>query len=392
MQQRLGSRPQRLACRAPRRQALRVHAIDAAQPFDFEHRARAKLNDEKKLKVGIVGFGTFGQFLAKRLVARGHKVLATSRTPYDQLARQLGVDFFQDPDDFCEEHPDVVVLASSILSTEKVLRSLPVQRLRRNTLFVDVLSVKVFPKQLLLSWLPPEVDILCTHPMFGPDSGAGSWAGLNFMFERVRILADVDPRRARRCELLLEFFKQEGCTMVEMSCEEHDRQAASTQFVTHTVGRMLGAMQLQSTDINTRGFEALLNLVNNTANDSFELYYGLFLYNKNATDELDRLEQAFDSVKKQLLGRLHDIARAQIFPDAAAASATWPTLADSGSGPGSSSAAPSRAASPRPSLLSSNSSRSSTGQAHLGSDTGPAQGVTLSAGHHLTANQGNGGG
>ena len=33
--------------------------------------------------------------------------------------------------------------------------------------------------------------------------------------------------------------------MVEMSCEEHDRHAASTQFITHTVGRMLGAMQLQ---------------------------------------------------------------------------------------------------------------------------------------------------
>lgn len=40
-----------------------------------------------------------------------------------------------------------------------------------------------------------------------------------------------------------------------------------------------------------QGFEALLNLVNNTANDSFELYYGLFLYNQNATDELERLEQ-----------------------------------------------------------------------------------------------------
>jgi hypothetical protein len=33
----------------------------------------------------IVGFGTFGQFLAKRLVARGHRVLATSRTPYDAV-------------------------------------------------------------------------------------------------------------------------------------------------------------------------------------------------------------------------------------------------------------------------------------------------------------------
>lgn len=155
--------------------------------------------------------------------------------------------------------------------------------------------------------------------------------------------------------------------MVEMTCEEHDRQAASTQFVTHTVGRMLGAMevraccivvvvvmlllefqhacaawdcacgtqeaavlpggrlrvraggfalttgphpcaaltpsplQLQSTDINTRGFEALLNLVNNTANDSFELYYGLFLYNQNATEELERLEQVAAAARLLLM-------------------------------------------------------------------------------------------
>jgi hypothetical protein len=27
-------------------------------------------------------------------------------------------------------------------------------------------ALQVFPKQLLLSLLPPEVDILCTHPMF----------------------------------------------------------------------------------------------------------------------------------------------------------------------------------------------------------------------------------
>lgn len=40
--------------------------------------------------------------------------------------------------------------------------------------------------------------------------------------------------------------------MVEMGCEEHDRQAASTQFITHTVGRVLGAMELQATPIDTR--------------------------------------------------------------------------------------------------------------------------------------------
>lgn len=42
--------------------------------------------------------------------------------------------------------------------------------------------------------------------------------------------------------LILQFFAREGCTMVEMSCQEHDAQAASSQFITHTVGRMLGEM------------------------------------------------------------------------------------------------------------------------------------------------------
>ena len=43
-----------------------------------------------------------------------------------------------------------------------------------------------------------------------------------------------------------QFFAAEGCRMVEMSCEEHDQLAASTQFITHTVGRMLGAMQARA--------------------------------------------------------------------------------------------------------------------------------------------------
>jgi arogenate dehydrogenase (NADP+) len=50
-----------------------VVALDAAQPFDFEHRAKSRLQQERQLNIGIVGFGTFGQFLAKRLVQAGHR-------------------------------------------------------------------------------------------------------------------------------------------------------------------------------------------------------------------------------------------------------------------------------------------------------------------------------
>lgn len=166
---------------------------------------------------------------------------------------------------------------------------------------MDVLSVKVFPKQLFLKELPRQFDILCTHPMFGPESGKGSWENLAFVYDKVRV--GSDRKRQERLEVFLEFWRSQGCRMVEMTCEEHDRQAASTQFITHTVGRVLGGMEIHSTQINTKGFESLLNLMENTANDSFDLYYGLFMYNPNATDELERMERAFDEVKKALFTR-----------------------------------------------------------------------------------------
>ena len=37
---------------------------------------------------------------------------------------------------------------------------------------------------------------------------------------------------------------------------------------------------MKGTPIDTRGYQSLLNLVDNTTHDSFELYYGLFMYNQ----------------------------------------------------------------------------------------------------------------
>lgn len=53
---------------------MQIMALDAAMPFDFEHKATQSLKKKWLLKIAIIGFGTFGQFLAKRLVAVGHEV------------------------------------------------------------------------------------------------------------------------------------------------------------------------------------------------------------------------------------------------------------------------------------------------------------------------------
>lgn len=192
-----------------------------------------------------------------------------------------------------------------------MLKSFPFQRLKRSTLFVDVLSVKEFAKNILLKYLPLEFDILCTHPMFGPESGKNSWVGLPFVYDKVRI--GNEEERINRCDKFLDIFAKEGCRMVEMSCAEHDRYAAGSQFVTHTMGRVLEKFGLESSPINTKGYETLLDLVENTAGDSFELYYGLFMYNQNAMEQLERLDMAFEAIKKELFGKLHQVYRRQLF-------------------------------------------------------------------------------
>ncbi|RZC80879.1 hypothetical protein C5167_043454 [Papaver somniferum] len=313
--------------------ALRIRALDAAQPYDYEALINDRFEKSTKLKIGIVGFGNFGQFLAKTLVRQGHNVLAHSRSDYSDIARKLGVLFFSDADDLCEEHPEVILLCTSIISTESVLRSLPLQRLKRSTLFVDVLSVKEFPRNLFLQILPQEFDVLCTHPMFGPESGKDSWKNLPFVYDKVRV--GNEESRISRCEKFLNIFVQEGCRMVEMSCAEHDRDAAESQFITHTMGRVLEKFGLESTSINTKGYETLLNLVDNTSGDSFDLYYGLFMYNKNAMEQLERLDMAFESLKKQLFGHLHDVLRKQLFENAEAfeeskLKSTFPKLLQNG--------------------------------------------------------------
>ncbi|KAL4299425.1 hypothetical protein AHAS_Ahas17G0099600 [Arachis hypogaea] len=106
--------------------------------------------------------------------------------------------------------------------------------------------------------------------MFEPKSVSDGLTGLPFVFEKLCIRDE--EHRVSRCEKFLNAFVREGCRMVEMSCEDHDRYAA--------------------------GYQSLLGLVENTAGDSFDLYFGLFMFNKNSLEMLEKLDLAFVDLRK----------------------------------------------------------------------------------------------
>jgi exosome complex component RRP43 len=252
--------------------------------------------EARSLRIGIVGFGNFGQFLAKYFLKQGHAVVGTSRTDYTEDAESMGAEFTTSIDTFCTDAKlDVVIVAVSIKAFATVVRKIPWQKFTQNILVVDVLSVKMHAKEHLLEVLPHRFDILASHPMWGPQSGQHSWKGLPFMYDKVRI------NDTHRLNAFLAFFRGHGCRMISMSCELHDEYAAGSQFITHTTGRALAKLGCENTPINTNGYKQLLDLVANTAGDSFDLYHGLYIFNSHSRQQLIAFRDALEEVRTNLL-------------------------------------------------------------------------------------------
>lgn len=268
-------------------------------------REKATVLATRKLTIGIVGFGKFGQFLAGKFREFGHDVRVLSRSDRSAEATAHGAVGYHalgdagDVASFFAEKPDVVVLAVSIVSFEATLAKLaPALKEHPGTVLVDVLSVKEHARKALLKSAPASTSILCTHPMFGPESGKNGWTGLTFVYERVRVAAGADDV----VERFLSVFESAGCAMVEMSCRQHDVYAANSQFLTHLVGRMLGSIgRLHPTPIDTKGFESVLKIVETTCDDSFDLFYGLYRYNPHSKSTLLCLRKAMADIELRLI-------------------------------------------------------------------------------------------
>lgn len=109
--------------------------------------------------------------------------------------------------------------------------------------------------------------------------------------------------------------------MAQMTCEMHDLYAAGSQFITHFTGRLLHRLRLSSTPINTRGYETLLALQENTCKDSFDLFFALYRFNNNSAHQLNQFARAFEQVMYELReGRL--AGGAYVPPEASAARAS----------------------------------------------------------------------
>jgi prephenate dehydrogenase len=161
------------------------------------------------------------------------------------------------------------------------------------TLVLDTCSVKELPVRWMRELLPPEVDILASHPMFGPDSGARGVEGLPMILCPVRL----SQARYREWE---GFFASFGLQVHRLDPAEHDRQAAYTQGLTHYLGRVLAELGLRPSAIGSLGYRRLLNIVEQTCNDTWTLFLDLQRYNPHTPAMRQALDRALETLKARL--------------------------------------------------------------------------------------------
>ena len=234
------------------------------------------------MKVSIVGYGRFGKTL--------HRLLGAEC--------EVGIFHHKDNPQRIFSFAQTIFYCVPIESFETMLKKH--RKWIQGHLLIDVLSVKEYPKQIFSKYLKNTSGrSLLTHPMFGPDSSRDGFVGLPII---------IDQHTAKDDEYLFwkNYFTKRGLRVVEMTAREHDRLAADSQGLTHFVGRLLERMKMGTTAIDSLGTKKLYEVMDQTCNDTWQLFINLQNYNTFTKRMRLRLGAAYDVLYNAILPRRVD--------------------------------------------------------------------------------------
>lgn len=241
------------------------------------------------MRIGVYGLGRFGSFWAGAIAenASDAEVFAYSRNEHP-LPKNVK---FVSEDELL--NCDLIFFCVAISSFESVLERVA-GRIKKGAIVMDTCSVKTYPARWMKKYLKEdEVSLIATHPMFGPDSAKNGVKGLPMVLCPIEGEDEVFNK-------MKSFFESWKLNVIVMSPEEHDKQAAYSQGVTHLIGRTLKKLGIESTLIGTKGFNSLLVIMEQTCNDPMQLFYDLQRYNPYTRTMRKKLSNAFSYVDGQV--------------------------------------------------------------------------------------------
>lgn len=229
-------------------------------------------------KVSIVGFGRFGKTLYKLI--KDDFIVST----FDKNQKNIEEIYSS----------SIIFYAIPISNFEKVISSHR-KYFKNHHILIDVLSVKMHPAKIFKKYLiNTKTQALLTHPMFGPDSSRNGFEGLPIILDR--FTTDI-----KTYQFWKEYFKNKKLLVIEMSPQKHDKLAANSQGLTHFIGRILEHFHLNKTPIDSLGTKKLLEIKDQTCNDTWQLFTDLQHFNPYTKQMRIMLGKTYDAIYNKLL-------------------------------------------------------------------------------------------
>lgn len=241
-------------------------------------------------RVGLIGFGQFGQLAAQILKAHFDVAVCDPAPATATLALELGVETGRLEEVAARE---IVIFAVPVVAMKAVFRA-AAPHLAAGALAIDVGSVKMLPARWMTEILPCHVDLVATHPLFGPQSAKTGLEGLRLV---------VCPIRGERHERVVEFGRALGLTVTITTPEEHDREMAYVQALTHLIGRSLVNLGIPDEHLKTASYQHLLELCALIGADTFELFTAIQTQNPFAADVVEKFVGEAQSLLDQVAAR-----------------------------------------------------------------------------------------
>jgi arogenate dehydrogenase (NADP+) len=239
-----------------------------------------------RMRVGVYGLGRFGSFWAGQLAAHHLDVSGYDRNEKPPVE---GVPQVSEEEVLSS---DAIFFCVAISSFSEVIERVK-EKIPSGTLVMDTCSVKTFPADVMDKKLGKDIYTIATHPMFGPDSGKNGIKGLPMVVCPLSCPVIVVNK-------WISLFKKWGLDVIRMTCDEHDREAAWSQGITHFIGRTVDELKLKDTRLATTGYKTLMTIVEQTCNDPIQLFYDLQRYNPYARQMRMGLKGALDYVMQEL--------------------------------------------------------------------------------------------
>jgi prephenate dehydrogenase len=235
--------------------------------------------------VGLLGLGRFGKMVYEYL-RRDKEVLAYDSNP-SQLQGISEATTFEE----ALSAPLIVVCVPISAMEDTCKKMAPL--LREGQIVVDTCSVKKRPLEWMTTHLPGSVQILGTHPLFGPDSGKEGVAGLKIALCPARI-------EKESYNSIRHYLQRLELVTVEVTAEEHDQQIAKSQAVFHLIAQVMKQLKWASQAISTPGPEAFDRLVRTVQQDTDQLFLDIERENPYAAQWRQRFIQEVLSLDKEL--------------------------------------------------------------------------------------------